>query len=142
MKIKTLFLVDLLSAISFIPASATGFVMHWAGHQYNHELWHNWALAHILSTLLFTIAIISHIYYHWGWYKSLFIVGLKNKSRVTVMLTILMLVLVFSGNIVLLRHQGPNSHFGIWHYVVGIIFFIISAGHFLKRCKILFKGLK
>ena len=137
-----MFLVDLLSAISFIPASATGFIMHWVGHWNNHELWHNCAVAHILSTLLFVITIILHIYYHRGWYKSLFKVGLKNKNRVTIVLTILMLVLVVSGNIVLLRHQGPNSHLGIWHYVGGIIFSIIAVGHFLKRCKMLYKALK
>ena len=138
MKVKTLFLVDLLSAFSFIPVSATGFIMHWAGHQLCHELWHNWAIAHLLSTLFFVVVIAMHIYYHWGWYKSLFKNGIKNKSRVTVVLSILMLILVISGNVVLLRHQGPNSNLGIWHYVLGIIFSVVAIGHFIKRCKILY----
>ena len=38
--------------------------------------------------------------------------------------------------------QGPNSHFGHWHYVIGIMLTVIAVGHFLKRIKILVKGLK
>ena len=142
MKANTLFLVDLFALISFIPTALTGFMLHRAGHQPNHEIWHNWAVAHIFSSLLFTILIATHIYEHWGWYKSLLSIGIKNKSRVTITLTILVIIVIITGNVVLFQHQGANSHIGLWHYILGIILTIISVGHFLKRVKILFKGLR
>ena len=142
MKTKTLFLTDLLLLIAFIPASATGFILHWAGHQTHHELWHNWAIAHIISTLLLTIMIVIHIYDHWGWYKSLFRNGIKNKSRATIVLSVLMLVVIITGHIVLFRHQGANSDFGLKHYVLGVALSVIAVGHFIRRHRILFKGLE
>ena len=141
MKAKTLFLTDLLLLITFVPSSVTGFILHWAGHQNSHDLWHNWAVVHILSTLLFAIFVTTHIYGHWGWYRSLFKNGAKNKSRVTVVLTALMLFVVITGIIVLFRHQEVNTGLGLWHYVLGIITTAVILGHFIKRYRILIKGL-
>lgn len=142
MRARALFLTDLLLLITFIPAVVTGFGLHWAGHQNCHNLWHNWAVAHALFTLIFAIVAAVHIYGHWGWYKSLFNNGLGNKSRVTVLLTALMLAAVVTGNIVLFRHQGANSDLGLLHYALGILLTIFSLGHFAKRCKLLFKNLR
>lgn len=141
MKAKTLFLTDLLLLITFVPSSATGFILHWAGHQSSHELWHNWAVAHVISTLLLTILVAIHIYGHWGWYKSLFKGGIKNKSRVTIVVSILFVVLTISGTFAFTVPEGPNSHIGIVHYIIGIISTIFFVGHIVKRHKILFKGL-
>ena len=142
MKAKTLFLTDLLLLITFVPSSATGFILHWAGHQNNHELWHNWAVAHVISTLLLTILVAIHIYGHWGWYKSLLKGNIKNKSRVTVALSALMLVVTTTGIVVLFRHQGANTGLGLWHYVIGIIVSIVVIGHLIKRFNTMLKGLK
>ena len=142
MKAKTLFITDIAVLLTFLPASISGFILHAAGHNDVHEVWHNWAIVHIFTTLAFTIAIGIHIYGHWSWYKSLFQKGLGNKSRVTAILSVLMFATIITGNIVLFRHQGPNSHLGLWHYVIGIILTIIALGHFLKRLPILLKGLK
>ena len=142
MKAKTLFITDIAVLLTFLLASISGFILHAAGHNDVHEAWHNWAVIHIFTTLVFTIAIALHIYGHWNWYKNLFQKGLGNKSRVTVFLSLLMLATIITGNIVLLRHQGPNSHFGLWHYMIGIILTAIALGHFFKRIKILVKGLK
>ena len=142
MKAKTLFLTDLLLLITFVPSSATGFILHWAGHQSSHELWHNWAVAHVISTLLLTILVAIHIYGHWGWYKSLFKNGIKSKSRVTIVLSALMLVVTTTGIVALFSHQDANTGLGLWHYVIGIIVSIVVIGHFVKRAKIMVKGLK
>ena len=142
MKAKALFITDIAILLTFLPASISGFLLHAAGHNGIHETWHNWAVTHIFSTLAFTIAVGVHIYGHWNWYKSLFQKGLGNKSRVTGILSVLMLATIITGNIVLFRHQGPNSHFGLWHYAIGIILTIIALGHFLKRVRTLIKGLK
>ena len=142
MKAKTLFITDIAVLLTFLLASISGFILHAAGHNDIHEAWHNWAVIHIFTTLVFTIAIALHIYGHWNWYKNLFQKGLGNKSRVTVFLSLLMLATIITGNIVLFRHQGPNSHFGLWHYVIGIMLTVIAVGHSLKRIKILVNGLK
>lgn len=142
MKAKRLFITDLLLLITFIPTSTTGFVLHWAGHQNNHELWHNWAVVHFFSALLFTLLTVLHIYDHRGWYKSLLKSGIKNKSRVTITLSVLIWIVIVTGFAVLFRHQGANSHLGLKHYIIGIIVTVIAIGHFIKRHNTLFKGLK
>ena len=141
MKAKALFITDVAVLLTFLPASISGFLLHASGHNSVHEVWHNWAVIHIFSTLVFTIAVGVHIYGHLNWYKSLFQKELGNKSRVTIFLSLLMLATIITGNIVLFRHQGPNSHFGLWHYIIGILFTVIAIGHVLKRLKILINGL-
>ena len=141
MKAKALFITDMAVLLTFLPASISGFLLHASGHNDVHEVWHNWAVIHIFSSLIFTIAVGVHIYGHLNWYKSLFQKGLGNKSRVTIFLSLLMLATIITGNIVIFRHQGPNSHFGLWHYIIGILFTVIAIGHFLKRFKILRNGL-
>ena len=141
MKAKTLFITDIAVLLTFLPASISGFVLHAAGHNDVHEVWHNWAVIHIFSTLVFTIAVGVHIYGHWNWYKSLFQKGLGNKSRVTVFLSLLILATIITGNIVLFIHQDPNYGHGLWHYAIGIILTVIGLGHFLKRVHVLAKGL-
>ena len=141
MKAKALFITDVAVLLTFLPASISGFLLHASGHNDVHEVWHNWAVIHIFSTLVFTIAVGVHIYGHLNWYKSLFQKELGNKSRVTIFLSLLMLATIITGNIVLFRHQGPNSHFGLWHYIIGILFTVIAIGHFMKRFKILRNGL-
>ena len=141
MKAKALFITDIAVLLTFLPASISGFLLHASGHNNVHEVWHNWAVIHIFSTLVFTIAVGVHIYGHWNWYKSLFQKGLGNKSKVTVLLSILMIATVTTGLIVLFIHQDPNSGHGLWHYVIGIILPVIGLGHFFKRVHVLVKGL-
>ena len=142
MKARTLFITDIVVLIAFLLTSVSGFLYHLAGHQDSHEYWHNCAVFHIVSTLALIISVSIHVYGHWNWYKSLFQKGLGNKSKVTVLLSILMIATVTTGLIVLFIHQDPNSGHGLWHYVIGIILPVIGLGHFLKRIKILVKGLK
>ena len=141
MKARTLFITDIVVLIAFLLTSVSGFLYHIAGHQDNHEYWHNCAVFHIVSTLALIISVSIHVYGHWNWYKSLFQKGLGNKSKVTVLLSILMIATVITGLIVLFIHQDPNSGHGLWHYVIGIILMVIGLGHFFKRVHVLVKGL-
>ena len=140
MKTK-IFIVDLLLLTLFILTAISGFGMHITGHSNNHFIWHHWAAVHCLSTLFFTITTIIHIYLHWNWYKSLFSKSLGKKSKVTVIVSLLFLVLTISGTLAFVIPHGPNSHIGIIHYIIGIVSTIFFAGHIIKRIKILFKGL-
>ena len=78
---------------------------------------------------------------HWSWYISLFSIGIGNKRRVTIILTVLMLAVILSGIMVMLLSDHNESRIGLWHYAIGIIFTVTALGHFIKRHKILFKGL-
>ena len=141
MKAKILFITDIVVLIAFLLTSVSGFLYHLAGHQDSHEYWHNCAVFHIVSALALIISVSIHVYGHWNWYKSLFQKGLGNKSKVTVLLSILMIATVITGLIVLFIHQDPNSGHGLWHYVIGIILTVIGLGHFFKRVHVLVKGL-
>ena len=141
MKARTLFITDIVVLIAFLLTSVSGFLYHLAGHQDSHEYWHNCAIFHIVSTLALIISVSIHVYGHWNWYKSLFQKGLGNKSKVTVLLSILMIATVTTGLIVLFIHQDPNSGHGLLHYVIGIILTVIGLVHFFKRVHVLVKGL-
>ena len=141
MKINKLFIVDLLLLLLFIATAISGFGMHITGHSDNHIIWHNWAVAHTLSTLLFVITTVIHIYLHWNWYKTLFSKPLGKKSKVTIIITILFVLLTISGILAFIIPIGPNSQIGITHYQIGVISTVLFIGHFIKRHKILFKGL-
>ena len=141
MKARTLFITDIVVLIAFLLTSVSGFLYHLAGHQDSHEYWHNCAVFHIVSTLALIISVSTHVYGHWNWYKSLFQKGLGNKSKVILLLSILMIATVTTGLIVLFIHQDPNSGHGLWHYVIGIILTVIGLDHFFKRVHVLVKGL-
>ena len=49
---KKIFIIDWVLIPAFILSAAAGIGLHNAGHGNNHEVWHNWAVAHILSSLL------------------------------------------------------------------------------------------
>ena len=141
MKINKLFLVDLLLLVLFLLTVASGFGMHAAGHGTSHEVWHGWAVFHVLSTLFFVVATIAHIYMHWNWYKGLFTSSRGKKSRVTIIVSILFIVLTITGILAFIIPEGANSPLGLAHYKVGIVCAILFAGHIIKRHKILWKGL-
>lgn len=37
--------------LPFVASAVTGIGLHVAGHGAGHEVWHNWAVAHVLSSL-------------------------------------------------------------------------------------------
>lgn len=114
---------------------------HWTAHRRtlgSHEVWHDWAATHILSCLLFTAFVIAHVKTHWAWYKSLLRNGLGKKSRVTVIVSVLF-VLVFLTGCVLLGVEGPGSGIGLWHYRVGLLSIVLFGGHIIKRIPVLRK---
>lgn len=140
MKADKLFIVDLILLIPFALTTESGFGMHLAGHSNIHSVWHNWAVTHCLSSLLFSGFTFAHIYLHRNWYKTLFSKPLGNKSRVTIIVSILFAVLTISGTLAFTIPEEPNSHIGKVHYIIGIISTIFFVGHIIKRHKILFKG--
>ena len=138
---KKIFVIDWLLLLAGILCAVTGMGMHLAGHNAVHEVWHNWAVAHVLSSLFMLVTGILHIQTHWNWYKGLFKGQTKNKSRVTMILSVVFTILVVTG-LTLLFVEGANSEIGIWHWVLGLVMTAISAGHIIRRFHILRKSLK
>ena len=68
---KRIFVIDWILIVVFIASAISGFGLHVVGHGSSHEIWHNWAVFHVLSSVLFLVAIIFHVTTHWGWYKGI-----------------------------------------------------------------------
>lgn len=138
---KKIFIIDWWLVALFLITAISGFGMHISGYHCSHEVWHNWAVVHTLSSIAFLIAGIMHIQIHWGWYKGWFKNGLGNKSRVTVLLSIIYILISVTGIVLLVAVDGANSGMGLWHYRIGIIMIIVGLGHTIKRIPILKKSL-
>lgn len=128
---KRIFVIDWILIVVFIVSAISGFGLHIAGHGNSHELWHNWAVVHVLGSILFLVAIIFHVTTHWGWYKGIIKNGIGRKSKVTAVLSIVFLLLSVTG-IVLLGVNGTNSPLGLWHYKIGIAMTAIAIVHTIK----------
>ena len=96
----------------------------------------------MLSMYVFLIFGVVHVKMHWGWYKSLFAKGIGNKSRVTLLLSVIFSVVVLTGVALLAFVDGANSGMGLWHYRIGLIVSAISIGHIVKRWHILKKSIE
>ena len=138
---KKIFVIDWWVTALFVIMAVSGFGMHISGTRSPHEIWHNWAIVHTLSSIAFLIAGILHIQSHWTWYKGWLKNGLGKKSRVTAFLSIIFVLISITGVILLVAVDGANSGIGMWHYRIGIIMTIIGLAHFIKRFPILKKSL-
>ena len=105
---KKIFVIDWILIFVFILSAFSGIKLHIAGHGNDHEQWHHWAVFHVLTSLLFFIAVLFHITTHEGWYKGLIRNGISKKSKVTVVLSVVFLLVTVTG-VALLGVNGANS---------------------------------
>lgn len=63
---KKVFVIDWVLVPLFAASVFTGFGLHIAGQGDSHGVWHNWAVAHIVSCLLFTVFVLWHVKMHWA----------------------------------------------------------------------------
>ena len=80
---KRIFMIDWGLLPSFILSVYTGIELHLAGHGNNHEIWHDWAIFHVIVSLLLLILIVLHIITHRNWYKEIARRGVGKKHKVT-----------------------------------------------------------
>ena len=139
MKARGLFSVD----VALIPCALTtiisGFILHKAGHFDAHEVWHGWAVAHIVCSVLMLVLVVVHLYAHWGWYKSLVNGRVEGKSLLTALLSVLFFVVVVSGVAMLFMSFKPNTGLGLWHYIIGAVLSVVAIAHIILRWKMLLK---
>ena len=135
---KRIFIIDWMLLLSFLLCLASGIGLHAAGHGESHEVWHDWAVFHVLASLAMLILGKLHVQTHWAWYKGWFRNGLGKRSRVTVILSFLFLLTVLTG-LALILVEGESSRIGLWHYKIALMMSVISIGHILKRLPLLKK---
>lgn len=129
---KKVFAVDVALVPAFVSSAATGIGMHIAGHISCHEVWHTWAVCHVVTSVVFLGLTVAHIVLHKAWYRSLFCRGLGHKSPVTIVLLAVFLLLVGTG-VALLFVEGANSGIGLSHWGIGLLTTALSVGHISKR---------
>lgn len=154
---RGIFIVDLILVPVFILVVWSGLKLHVAGHGDSHDLWHQWALFHILAALLSLVFGVLHVKTHWGWYKKLFEKGPdsgvviksnsavkkeRRKSRMTMILSALFLIETVTGITLVAFVEGGNSGIGLWHYTLGIAMSLLFLWHIVKRFSMLKKGLR
>lgn len=122
-----------LLLLTFVASAVTGIGLHIAGHGADHEVWHNWAVAHVLSSLCWLISGAIHIKRHRAWYRAIASKGIGHKSRTTILLSALFLFVTVTGLILIVCVDGANSALGRWHYISGLILILLSLIHILGR---------
>lgn len=137
---KRIFVIDWILIVVFIVSAISGFGLHVAGQGSSHEIWHNWAVFHVLGSILFLIAAIFHVATHLEWYKGIIKKGIGRKSKVTAILSVIFLLLSVTG-LALLGINGANSLLGLWHYKIGVITIVVALGHVIKRLPVFRKSL-
>lgn len=137
---KRIFVIDWILIVVFIVSAISGFGLHVAGHGSSHEIWHNWAVFHVLGSILFLIVVIFHVATHLEWYKGIIKKGIGSKSKVTAILSVIFLLLSVTG-LALLGINGANSLLGLWHYKIGVITIVVALGHVIKRLPVFRKSL-
>ena len=129
---KASFTIERLLPLSFVASAVSGFGLHIAGHGISHEMWHNWAAAHVLSSLLWLISGAYHIKRHGRWYKAIASKGIGKKSWMTLTLSVVFLIVAVTGVVMIARVDGANSAIGLWHYWLGILLIVFSLIHIAK----------
>lgn len=133
MKKKASFTRYGLLLLAFVASAVTGIGLHLAGHGADHEVWHNWAVAHVLSSLCWLISGAIHIKRHRAWYRAIASKGIGHKSRTTILLSALFLFVTVTGLILIVCVDGANSVLGRWHYISGLILILLSLIHIISR---------
>lgn len=112
---KTSFTIERLLPLAFVTSAVSGIGLHIAGHGTSHEVWHNWAVVHVLSSLLWLISVAYHIKRHGCWYKAMASKGIGKKSHTTIALSVVFLIVAITG-IMLIAYvdgQTPLLDYGI-----------------------------
>ena len=122
-----------LLLLAFVASAVSGIGLHIAGHGTSHEVWHNWAVAHVLLSLLWLIFATSHIKRHGRWYKSIASKGIGKKSWMTIALSAVFLIVLVTGIVLIACVDGANSTIGTWHYKLGLLLIVLSLIHIVRR---------
>lgn len=114
-------------------SAVTGIGLHIAGHGTSHEVWHNWAAAHVISSVIWFVSGAFHIKRHWHWYKTIVSRGIGRKSWTTLALSVAFLIAAITGVVLIACVDRTDSPVGLWHYRFGLLLIVFSIIHIAKR---------
>lgn len=120
MKFTTNIRIDIPMIFAFAVLIVSGVGIHVTDGFVQHDIWHNWAVIHVIASVSFLVLGIYHIIGHWVWFKGL-AKSMKKKSKPNIVLTLLFLFETVTGAILLAFTDGGNSHIGLWHWWAGLI---------------------
>lgn len=140
---KNMFIIDLILIPVFTLVAYSGLKLHIAGHpqEYSHDIWHNWAIVHVVSGIISLVFGWLHIKAHWTWYNKLFKKSKRKKSKVTITLSLIFSVELITGSILIFFIDGANTGVGLWHYKIGLAMILFLLLHTVNRFNIMMKGL-
>lgn len=99
-----------------------------------------WTFIHKWSALLFTLVVVAHAVLHLKWYKTVFEKQLFRKNRITMILTIIMIIVSLLGFLPWILSPFP-FHLELRHTLVeihdkiGVAFMVIMIWHIIKKWK-------
>lgn len=125
----------------FAITACSGFGLHWAGHHPAHEVWHDWAVFHVLSSVIFMATGFRHASLHRRWYKA-WTKGAGHKSMTTLWLSVSFVLSSASGVYLVCCVEGDGSAMGKLHYAVGILMTVAGIGHIGQRWRVMWRYLK
>lgn len=118
-----------IMALTFSLSVVTGIGFHLAGRGSNHEAWHNWAVSHIVSTLLWLIVVVLHTKRYRKMFMSLAKRRAYKKFFPTLVASTLFIITTSTGIVLLLFIDGANSSIGLWHWECGIALAVLTLVH-------------
>ena len=130
---KISFRIERLLPLAFIASAVTGIGLHIAGHGTVHNVWHNWAVAHISASSLWLLSAAVHVKRHRFWYKALASRKITDKLWINIPLSLLFLIVAITGIILITHINGANSSVGLFHYKLGILLLLFSLIHVFYR---------
>ncbi|MDO4191383.1 MAG: DUF4405 domain-containing protein [Bacteroidales bacterium] len=138
---KKTFIIDWSLIPIFLFTAVTGIGLHLsAENSAPHGVWHNWAVAHVIGSILMLCFVIIHIKMHWTWFKAILKNGIQGKSKITIAETLIFVLSTITGGSLLLI-EGGGSEVGKWHWIIGLALILLSVLHILKRLTPLKKSL-
>jgi len=139
---KPMFVVDVLLIPVFILLTYSGLELYAADSVFNHEEWEFWAHFHVITAILSIVTGYFHIKAHWNWYKGLLKNGLGKKSKITVLISVLFVILIVTGLMLVFFIDGGDSAVGTWHFILSLVMVVLLIIHTIKRFPLMLKGLR
>ena len=118
---KPIFKTDIALVVLGMASLISGITTHIAGHYYSPTAWQYASWTHGIINIGLLIATCIHIKQHWGWFKGL----IKRPSfmkKIAFFITLSFIATLLSGIITLSFSRTPNTHAGLVHFFIGILF--------------------
>lgn len=126
-RIRQKFTTKMVLPLSLIGALASGIGLHIAGHREVFHVWHNWAVGHVVVSILAVLSVIFHIVRHRDMLN--FSTTKKREKGLSMATLLLFLTVTITGIVLLCFINGANSHVGLWHYGLGIGMMLLCLVH-------------